>query len=146
MVANSKNADPQLVDMVPGCLLGPCGIAVGQVGHRIGFEIPENTTSWPGSDQNLASSFFRSRFVENPTFFPRCGNEFNTPSCWSNLNQEACNNYNNTLENNNYNNTLENNNDNDISSSLNGSNNLSEPLLYYNSSCWYILITYILFS
>jgi len=62
----------------------------------------------------------------------RCGKEFNTPSCWSNLDQEACNNF--TADNNNT--TVENNDDTSDNIVTSSFDNLSEPLLYYNSSCW----------
>jgi len=62
----------------------------------------------------------------------RCGKEFNTPSCWSNLDQEACNNF--TADNNNT--TVENNDDTSDNIVTSNFDNLSEPLLYYNSSCW----------
>ena len=62
----------------------------------------------------------------------RCGKEFNTPSCWSNLDQEACNNF--TADNNT---TVENNDDTSDNIVTSNFDNLSEPLVYYNSSCWY---------
>ena len=94
--------------MVPGSILGPRRITLGQVRKK------------------------KSYFWRKYNLITRCGKEFNTPSCWSNLDQEACNNY--TADNNN---TVENNDDTSDNIATSNFNNLSEPLLYYNSSCWY---------